>query len=338
MKKLFTLIIALFALSSMAVAQNIVNWTANVNYNGMVTDMPLEVGGSDNAGSCSVLKLNSMTIALDAPATSVQVKVCVYKVTNYAGYDGFYTLPLSSADGGTTWTVDINADLVDETMGSTPRYFEVWPIINGTELQSFKLQYVKVDAGAAIYEIHRVSFAMAYDDDDHLTEGIQFKELPAYGWSEQTVNVSGRVLRDLSLRDVIIITSVGDINNVAFRYNVHKTSEAAGTFITINAIQNGADEWKNDNSDVVEGILDGLDAGTDYYFEFYASANDGDIKFNNGGEKYKILFTTPAASTVQGVSEAVINKNAPKYSATGARVGDGYKGIVIQGGKKIVVE
>ena len=95
----------------------------------------------------------------------------------------------------------------------------------------------------------------------------------------------------------------------------------------------------NLNLDVVNAY--GLEPGHNYELQlmYQTVTTAGDYIFmRQGANDMKLAFTVKEGTAVQGVSEAVVNKNAPKYSVAGALVGDGYKGIVIQGGKKFIVE
>ncbi|MBR1839801.1 MAG: hypothetical protein IJ782_04395, partial [Prevotella sp.] len=88
-------------------------------------------------------------------------------------------------------------------------------------------------------------------------------------------------------------------------------------------------------------VLSGLTSGHNYVLEYMyrVVTTGGDYKFlRKGASEMQLAFTVKEGSAVQGVSKAAAVSNAPKYSVAGARVGDGYKGIVIQGGKKVVME
>lgn len=84
-------------------------------------------------------------------------------------------------------------------------------------------------------------------------------------------------------------------------------------------------------------IPEGLQSNKAYRFYCYiAPLVSGTWLQSQEWGDLRIDIKTGNLTAVEGVSETVVNKNAPKYSVAGARVGDGYKGIVIQGGKKIM--
>ena len=84
-------------------------------------------------------------------------------------------------------------------------------------------------------------------------------------------------------------------------------------------------------------IPEGLQSNKAYRFYCYiAPLVSGTWLQSQEWGDLRIDIKTGNLTAVEGVSEAVVNKKAPKYSVAGARVGDGYKGIVIQGGKKVM--
>ena len=84
-------------------------------------------------------------------------------------------------------------------------------------------------------------------------------------------------------------------------------------------------------------IPEGLQSNKAYRFYCYiAPLVSGTWLQSQEWGDLRIDIKTGNLTAVEGVSEAVVNKNAPKYSLCGARVGDGYKGIVIQAGKKVM--
>ncbi len=136
------------------------------------------------------------------------------------------------------------------------------------------------------------------------------------------------------------VNTTGQISEVYMEYRIRKGGEGYGNpWNQLKATNQGNGVWTYTGP---FDALTGLDSNHNYYvLEFSFQTDNGEYGRasypNSGSSTYTFEFITGDLPTaVQGVSESVVNTNAPKYSAAGARVGDGYKGIVIQGGKKVM--
>lgn len=93
----------------------------------------------------------------------------------------------------------------------------------------------------------------------------------------------------------------------------------------------------------------GYDQETDEYYAtdvWYIVSGQLQVSQTTNGVRYELNATTKYGSTINAVYEGQVqsinqvttfDKNAPMYDVLGRPVGESYKGIVIQNGKKFFV-
>ena len=318
-QSLFAAVIMMLFGAMTASAADIVSWTVNVTQNGETETIDLTGGVVADAGYCSELVVNSMTIVTSEAVNSVQGKGTVYKQGKTPSESSYMTFPFTPSADKKTWTLNFGTmgNLLNGLEDGVSYVFECWPIVDGVDNAHLKLTFTKGEEPASLRKIY-VKFVCNYEGDDISTD-VEYDNIEASGFAEKDLN-NGREIDDFSMRFFIVKTTDTGINDVAFKYNIHKKDETAGAFSTINAfVSDHSNTWMNNSTDVVEGFLSGLSAGTEYYFEFYVEANNGELTLNNGGGNYKIAFKTKGSASIDGISEDAGSIDAPKYSVSGKK-------------------
>ena len=142
------------------------------------------------------------------------------------------------------------------------------------------------------------------------------------------------LITELKISD-FSVTTIGQVSECYMEYAIYPATESGQqhTWLKAQAADQGNGVWSYTTT---LDALAGLQSNTIYRLEFNFKINGSTGTYPNSGSTYRMKFKTGTITAVQGVSEAVAVSNAPKYSVAGALVGDGYKGIVIQGGKKVM--
>lgn len=142
------------------------------------------------------------------------------------------------------------------------------------------------------------------------------------------------LITELKISD-FSVTTIGQVSECYMEYAIYPATESGQqhTWLKAQATDQGNGVWSYTTT---LDALAGLQSNTIYRLEFNFKINGSTGTYPNSGSTYRMKFKTGTITAVQGVSEAVAVSNAPKYSVAGALVGDGYKGIVIQGGKKVM--
>ncbi|MBQ6760993.1 MAG: hypothetical protein IJP47_06205 [Prevotella sp.] len=176
-----------------------------------------------------------------------------------------------------------------------------------------------------------------------LTEdGTEYADIDVSGGS-----LVSKVSTSLVLNNFKVTLGGENIEAVRLYWRVYPDEMGGGSsdiqWNSVDATVRNGEVWSgNCNIDLLGSgvnieIPEGLQSNKAYRFYCYiAPLVSGTWLQSQEWGDLRIDIKTGNLTAVESVSETVVNKNAPKYSVAGARVGDGYKGIVIQGGKKIM--
>ena len=257
---------------------------------------------------------------------------------------GNYTIPdycfqgtthLETLISNVAGTLTLGSSVVPSTVGFTVKEYYAQNATKWSEYKTNYGMYYTVDASEATDantpKINSVIFngTMNGSSSGNLNLPAESMKFPSESNSVTELKVNS-----------FTVNTTGQISEVYMEYRIRKGGEGYGNpWNQLKATNQGNGVWTYTGP---FDALTGLDSNHNYYvLEFSFQTDNGEYGRasypNSGSSTYTFEFITGDFPTaVQGVSESVVNTNAPKYSAAGARVGDGYKGIVIQGGKKVM--
>lgn len=365
MKKLFTLIIALFAIVSASMADEItqVRLAYRVNNGTTITRAFYASGVSTlvlNDENITSLVLQKVEVYTSGSVSDVNLCGAVYNSGSAPSTDQWANIPASELSSG-YWKFDNGGEgieMIESGWAGKTKIFEFYAKAkngSGSDIyynnggQNYKIQFTVGDGAAdwtvKFYKDGTASISLQWDDTsrEYSYNGDGIRE-QFYGENPGEVSsftINGFYTTFVYNKDAGV--GISDVS-LQYRINVDGTEGQWNKIDGVLTTEKYDDErseykrsYKAENLNV--NVLNGLTSGHNYVLEYVyqVATTGGEYKFlRKGASEMQLAFTVKEGTAVQGVSEAVVNKNAPKYSVAGALVGDGYKGIVIQSGKKIV--
>lgn len=301
--KIFTLLMALFAFAWSAKADEITSMKLTISHNGgEFFEVPFppeswpDLDLTDEFSSS--IRIKRIEVETSGTVSNVVFKATMYKTEHgLQPDDDWRTFELPQQ--GNTWVLDFGdeaPDLIDSEMRPSPRTFQFFVQAqdgSGNDIYynngglDYKVLFVK---GEASLPIQNLKLTIRLNGGEAFTE-----ELPAEGFP--VVDLTDEQTTSLIIEKVEVqtITSVSDVYFL-------------GTMYSTNGGSSG-DEWREfemENKSNGRWMLyfgEGVELVEEDWigqnkmktFEFYVKAKDdsgNDIYYNNGGEDYKVIFTT----------------------------------------------
>ncbi len=371
MKKLFTLIIALFAMVSASMADEItqVRLAYRVNNGTTITRAFYASGVSTlvlNDENITSLVLQKVEVYTSGSVSDVNLCGAVYNSGSAPSTDQWANIPASELSNG-YWKFDNGGEgieMIESGWAGKTKIFEFYAKAkngSGSDIyynnggQNYQIKFSIGSGTSSDWTVKyysestaRLNLQVNGEDKTYVYNGEGVRE-QYYG--ENPGEVSSFGIEGFYTKFIYNEEAGVNIANVTLQYRIN-VDGTEGQWNSLYARNTGWDDiWNeaeqrydhrleytyNGHVNVLNGLTSGHNYVLEYMYQVLTTAGDY-IFMRQGANDMKLAFTVKEGSAVQGVSEAVVNKNAPKYSVAGALVGDGYKGIVIQGGKKIVVE
>lgn len=297
MKKFLLLVCgALLSLLSTVSAVEITSAEMGITINGVQNINPTFPASEwstvdiSNEPSSSIL-ITSVTVQVSGSAKNVKAVGSVYKKGHTP--EKWRDIPLINQGNGVWSLSNINADLIDDSMGPDPRVFEFYFEAVGTDDityyynnggQDYKLIFAKsggvVDTGITSFEMS----AKVNGGED------SWQSFKASG--ESDIDVTGETITSLIINNVKVKTNITmeSVKLVATMYKQGK-SPSPDEWVEVPLNYDKDNKWRIDglNRDLIEP---GMSSDT-RVFEFYVKAKDSDDNdyfYNNGGLDYKVIF------------------------------------------------
>ena len=301
--KIFTLLLTLFAFVWSVKADEITSMKLTISHNGgEFFEVPFPAEGWPDLDltdeSSSSIRIKKIEVQTSGTVSNVVFKATMYKTEDgLQPDDDWRTFELPQQ--GNTWVLDFGdeaPDLIDSEMRPSPRTFQFFVQAqdgSGNDIYynngglDYKVLFVK---GEASLPIQNLKLTIRLNGGEAFTE-----ELPAEGFP--VVDLTDEQTTSLIIEKVEVqtITSVSDVYFL-------------GTMYSTNGGSSG-DEWREfemENKSNGRWMLyfgEGVELVEEDWigqnkmktFEFYVKAKDdsgNDIYYNNGGEDYKVIFTT----------------------------------------------
>ena len=115
-QSLFAAVIVMLFGAMTANAADIVSWTVNVTQNGETETIDLTGGVVADAGYCTELEVNSMTIVTSEPVNLVQGKGVIFRQGTTPSESDYRTFNFTSSTDKKTWTLNFSG------MGNLHKY------------------------------------------------------------------------------------------------------------------------------------------------------------------------------------------------------------------------
>lgn len=225
-------------------------------------------------------------------------------------------------------TLTLGSSVVPSTVGFTVKEYYAQ---NATKWSDYKtnlgMSYIIDSSEITGANISSATFS-------GIMNGESKKNMPLPNEGATLYDNETNLITELKISD-FSVTTIGQVSECYMEYAIYPATESGQqhTWLKAQAADQGNGVWSYTTT---LDALAGLQSNTIYRLEFNFKINGSTGTYPNSGSTYRMKFKTGTITAVQGVSEAVAVSNAPKYSVAGALVGDGYKGIVIQGGKKVM--
>ena len=244
------------------------------------------------------LVIKQIVVQADETVSNVVFSATMFKTENgLRPDDGWRTFDLDNRGGG-KWVLRLGdgIDLIDEEMGNSPRTFQFYvkgqdgsgnDIYCNNNGEDYKILFSK---GGASLPIKNLILTIRYNGGEAFNQEIPAEDFPVVDLTdEQTTSL---------IIEKIEVQAVESVSEVVF----------CGTMYSTNGGPSG-DEWREFNMEYKsngrwmlyfgEGVElveeDWIGKNKTKTFEFYVKAKDyfgNDTFYNNGGEDYKVTFTT----------------------------------------------
>ena len=371
MKKLFTLIIALFAVVTASMADEItqVRLAYRVNNGTTITRAFYASGVSTlvlNDENITSLVLQKVEVYTSGSVSDVNLCGAMYNSGSAPSAGNWMDIPLSELSSG-YWKFDNGGqgvEMIESGQSGKTKVFEFYAKAkngSGSDIyynnggQNYQIKF-SIGSGGGSSDWTVKYYAQSTATLDLTWNGTTNRNYVYNGdgireqyYGENPGEVGSLVINGFTTRFIYNEEAGVNISSVTLQYRIN-VDGTEGQWNSLTATNTGWDDIWNEAEQRYDhrleytynghvDVLSGLTSGHNYVLEYMYQVvtTGGDYKtLRQGSSDMKLAFTVKEGAAVQGVSEAVVNKNAPKYSVAGALVGDGYKGIVIQSGKKIV--
>lgn len=371
MKKLFTLIIALFAIVSASMADEItqVRLAYRVNNGTTITRAFYASGVSTlvlNDENITSLVLQKVEVYTSGSVSDVNLCGAVYNSGSAPSTDQWANIPASELSSG-YWKFDNGGEgieMIESGWAGKTKIFEFYAKAkngSGSDIyynnggQNYQIKFSIGSGGGSsdwtvkYYAQSTATLDLTWNGTTNRNYVYNGEGIREQYYHENPGEVGSLVINGFTTRFIYNKDAGVGIQSVTLQYRIN-VDGTEGQWNSLTATNTGWDDIWNEAEQRYDhrleytynghvDVLSGLTSGHNYVLEYMYQVvtTGGDYKtLRQGSSDMKLAFTVKEGTAVQGVSEAVVNKNAPKYSVAGALVGDGYKGIVIQSGKKIV--
>ncbi|MBQ6192448.1 MAG: hypothetical protein IJK51_09140 [Bacteroidaceae bacterium] len=301
--RFFTLLMTLFVFVWSVKADEIQGFTITMSRNGgefenvsFSAEGESDIDFSEDPTTSLIIK--KIEAHADGTVSNVVFSATMYKTANgLRPDDGWRSFDLVDRHGG-KWVLDLGdgVDLIDEEMGGSPRTFQFYlkgqdgsgnDIYCNNGGQDYKILFSK--SGTSL-PIKNLILTVRLNGGEAFTQ-----EIPAEGFP--VVDLTDEQTTSLII-EKIEVQAIESVSDVSF----------LGTMYSTNSGSSG-DEWREYNMEYKsngrwmlyfgEGVElveeDWIGQNKTKTFEFYVKAKDyfgNDTFYNNGGEDYKVTFTT----------------------------------------------
>ena len=303
--KVLTLLTALLAFAWGAKADEITGLTLTISHNyGPFFEVPFPAEGWPDLDltdeSSTSIRIKRIEVQTSGTVSDVVFKATMYKTEKGLQPDDdwrSFNLPQQ----GNTWVLDFGdqaPDLIDDEMKPSPRTFQFFvqakdaggnDIFYNNGGEDYKVLFVKDGGSHSSSEITSLKLTLSMNGGETFTEMI-----PSSGFEE---HVLGGHITSLKIHKVEITTS-GTFTDIKFRGTMYKTANGGpgsdAEWQDVDFVDVGNGNWIIDipgGRDLVDGSWDNKYKT----FEFYIQGKDNsgnDVLYNNGGENYKVTFST----------------------------------------------
>ena len=370
MKKLFTLIIALFAMVSASMADEITSMKLTIKINDHAAETQevpasgLSVVDLTDEGTTSFL-IQKAEITTTGNVSDVLFFGSLHNSDSAPRSDSWMNFPMQS-NGSGSWVLDMGegVDLVEPGEEGKTKIFEFYIKAvdgSGSDIyynnggENYKVMFTIGSGGGSsdwtvkYYAQSTGTINLTWNGTTNRNYSYNGEGVREQFYGENPGEVSSLVINGFTTRFIYNEEAGVNISSVTLQYRIN-VDGTEGQWNSLTATNTGWDDiWNeaeqrydhrleytyNGYVNVLNGLTPGHNYVLQYMYQVVTTAGDY-ISLRQDAKDMKLAFTVKEGTAVQGVSEAVVNKNAPKYSVAGALVGDGYKGIVIQSGKKVM--
>jgi hypothetical protein len=338
------------------VSDGITSFELFVKVNGSHEDLKVEFPASGypvmdmSDQPVSSIIINVVKVGTNKEMRGVKVKGTVYKLGSSP--EEWRDIPLIDQGDG-KWRLDgIDADLIDPSMNTDPRVFEFYVKAEGASDghayyynnggENYKVIYVKDGGASSAISFPSTGAAM-------LTLNVNDKSRTQYTYngngsrnpSVQPGELGSLVIESFSF-EMIRGNSDVNVTSGSLQYRVYPSEKADGVW---NGIDGNLTNWKDDNENlrttarkdnVNLNVAQGLPVGH-YTLEIkYQCIANGDFYFlpdQAGSNLYNFSISTTGVVELQAAGGK--NKKVQRFNLSGQPVGENYRGIVIEDGKKV---
>lgn len=320
--------------------------TINFNKDGSVYN-----NGNDDLGEVSVLGITGFTTTVISSVAASSNLACWITTADGSAstqkQEGMYTDNVTTSGDEQSFTAtDINTDIISITDDG----------IGLTDGETYILHgYFQVKDNDGNHY-----FAPNKDNGESFAIQFTYKAPPAPAFTGASINLTtGDTAEDITLTDNMTeavsyenvekfiinsasATTVGSVSNATLYYFIYTDNTWDGQERSLALTNDGSGNWTTTiNQDFVQAF--NWTSGHTYAIQFYFSGGIVDservIYWDNSENLYEVTITVKDSSTgINGISTDEADENEEIYNIAGQKVGNGYKGIVIKNGKKIVVK
>ena len=303
--RIFTLMMALLAFAWSAKADEITGMTLTISHNyGAFFEVSFPAEGwldldlTDE--SSTSIRIKRIEVQTSGTVSDVTFKATMYKTENgLQPDDGWRIFELPQE--GNTWVLDFGdeaPDLIDDEMKPSPRTFRFFvqakdaggnDIFYNNGGEDYKVLFVKGGGSQSSDGIKSLKLTVRHNDGPAMTQSFPAEDCQEFVIEGQTTSL---------IIEKVEVETDESVSDVAFSGTMYSTSQGGPS-----------DEWrsfplvKQDNGHWVLDMGDGVELVESKWltenktktFQFFVQAKDGngsDIYYNNGGEDYKVTFST----------------------------------------------
>jgi len=304
--RIFTLLMSLLAFVWGAKADEITSMTLTISFNGGdYFEVPFPAQGWPDLDITDELatsiRIKKVEVQTSGTVSNVVFEATMYKTENgLRPDDGWRTFDL--VQNGNTWALDFGdaaPDLIDSEMGSSPRTFQFHvkgKNGSGTDIyynnggQDYKVLFVKGSVSPSSDGIKNMRLTIRYNGGESFTQDFPAEDFPVIDLTDE---------RTTSLIiEKVEVEAEESVSDVSFSGTMYSTSQGGPSdeWRTFPLQNQGGGNWVLDMGEGVELVESKwLTENKTKTFQFFVQAKDGegyDIYYNNGGEDYKVTFTT----------------------------------------------
>ena len=300
----------LFAVAWNAMADEITGMTLTISHNhGEFFDVSFPAKGWDALDltdeSSTSIRIKRIEVQTSGNVGGVCFKATMYKTENgLRPDDEWRTFKLMQEDD--KWVLDFGddaPDLIDSEMRSSPRTFQFFVLAqdgSGNEIyynnggQDYKVLFVKGSGSQSSDGIKNVTLTIRHNGGQAFSQSF-----PAEGWQELILEERTTSLI-IEKVEVEADESASDVEFYGTMYSTSSGGPSGNEWRSFLLENRGDGNWVLDMGEGIELVESKwLTENKTKTFQFYVKAQDGsnnDIYYNNGGEDYKVTFSTGESS------------------------------------------